>query len=190
MEIPEVFAWVLQYGCPEWERRCVQTATKISREEALKKLRRFDKKNLKDMVPRALLFAAGVLDSPWRCKTAEMMQQEAVYEPPPPRTALYYYTVEESRYNQPILPKMWPTLEKPQERPAKRSRLMGEYKLVATSTLATPKKDPRWKELQQASGFKPHAFCRALQEEGFKSHKSHSVVGVVEEETRQWVQLA
>jgi hypothetical protein len=187
--IPEVFAWVLQYGCPEWERRCVQSATKISREEALKKLRRFEKKNLADMAPRGLLFAAGVLDSPWRCKTAEMMQQEAVYEPPP-HTLLFYRTEEESRYNQPNPPKMWPTLEKPEERPAKRSRLMGEYKLVETSTLATPKKDPRWKELQKASGYKPHAFGRALQEEGFKSHLSNGVFGMIAEDTKQWVQLA
>jgi hypothetical protein len=120
-----------------------------------------------------------------------MMQQEAVPEKPPQMLFEMLLDLDKTYKLKSDSHPLWPTVDKPspEEPQAKRSRLMGEYKLVDSSSSATPKKDPRWKDRQRRSGYKPHAYGRALQEEGFENHLSHGVFGVVNSETRHWVQL-
>jgi hypothetical protein len=183
MEIPEVSSWILQHGCPCWERGAVAEANFLQRDKALGMVQEF--KN-QAQVPRSVLFAAGLLDSPWRCKTAEMMLQKADPNALKEPAALLCDQL-------PPLPLelcLWPTVPDPElERPAKRRRLLGDHQLVASYKAATPKKDPRWKELQKASGLKVHAFGRALEQEGFIAHCQHGIYAVVHVETKQWVAL-
>jgi hypothetical protein len=183
MAIPEISSWTLQYKTPCWERSAVAEASLLQRDKALDIVQKFSSQ---DLVPRSVLFAAGLLDSPWRCKSPEMMQQTAdptiMKEP-----ALLYSDEVPFLPEPPIL--LWPTLPDPEERPAKGCRLLGDYELVKSYKEATPKKDPRWKLRQRAAGMKLQAYNKALEDEGFMARCQNSVFGIVKVGARQWVKL-
>ena len=76
----------------------------------------------------------------------------------------------------------------PEEEPqSKRRKLLGDFKLVETSSLATPRNNPAWENLYKGMG--KQKFNKELASEGLESHKSHGAYYVRDSQTQKLVQL-